>query len=320
LDPLLASKASRQNRNDRSSLCGDLTILDRREDMVKRTLSDSDWNLLVTRIRTKDCTPFLGAGACFGTLPLGKDIALEWANEYQYPFSNREDLVQVAQYLAILYDRRFPKDQLLSRFRGIAPPNFNAPDEPHGLLADLKLPVYMTTNYDDFMVQAVKTRDRDPRRALCRWSPLLDDEPSVFDQTPPYVPTPANPVVYHLHGHDELPLSLVLTEDDYLEFLANLSRIPSLLPPRVVRAISQTSLLFIGYSLADINFRVLLQLLRPVVSAQSFAVMYRTYRSEEERAMVEAYLDKYYGALKLRIYWGTAREFATELREWMLKG
>ena len=282
--------------------------------------TDADWKILVKRIRAKACTPFLGAGACIGTLPLGKDIAQAWANEYKYPFSNREDLVQVAQYLAILHDRRFPKDLLLSQFSGVGPPNFHGPNEPHGLLADLKLPLYMTTNYDDFMTRALKSRDSDPRRVLCRWSPLLSDEPSVFDDTPPFNPTPANPVVYHLHGHNENPLSLVLTEDDYLEFLANLARTPDLLPPRVTRAISQTSLLFIGYSVDDINFRVLFQLLRPDVTAQSFAVMFRSYRTEEERISAEKYLDQYYDKLQMKIYWGTANEFAAELRAQLQKG
>ena len=34
-------------------------------------------------------------------------------------------------------------------------PDFRAPSEPHAVLADLPLPIYMTTNYDDFMVKAL---------------------------------------------------------------------------------------------------------------------------------------------------------------------
>ena len=75
--------------------------------------------------------------------------------------------------------------------------------------------------------------------------------------TPGFVPTPASPVVFHLHGRLSVPESLVLTEDDYLDFLVTVSRDQKLLPHQIKRAMAGASLLFIGYRLADWNFRVL---------------------------------------------------------------
>ena len=51
---------------------------------------------------------------------------------------------------------------------------------------------------------------------------------------------------------------MVLTEDDYLEFLVRMNRDASepLLPP-VIRTAFKDSLLFVGYSLSDWSFRVL---------------------------------------------------------------
>jgi len=72
-----------------------------------------------------------------------------------------------------------------------------------------------------------------------------------------YEPDPFNPVVFHLHGSDENEDSLVLTEDDYLDFLVNMSRNERMLPPRIERALTEASLLFIGYRLRDVNFRVI---------------------------------------------------------------
>ena len=37
--------------------------------------NDADWEALIRAIRATQCTPFLGAGACAGVLPLGGDIA-----------------------------------------------------------------------------------------------------------------------------------------------------------------------------------------------------------------------------------------------------
>jgi len=225
---------------------------------MKNTLKESDWKILLRRIEKGKCTPFLGAGACHPVLPLGSEIAHTWAQEHGYPLEDCRDLPRVAQFLAVQYDPMFPKEEFLERFlKGVAPPGFTEPDEPHTVLAALPLPVYMTTNYDDFMVQALKSRHKDPKRELCCWNELVKDETTIFASEPGFDPTAANPVVFHLHGHSEVPESLVLTEDDYLDFLVNISRDHGLLPPRIQRAMAEASLLFIGYSLADWSFRVL---------------------------------------------------------------
>ena len=269
------------------------------------TLDEKVWTTLIQNIKVGRCTPFLGAGACFPTLPLGGQIAQEWAQEHGFLFGNAGNLIEVAQFLAVEYDPLFPKNLILKRIAAAPPPNFAAPDEPHGLLAALPLPVYLTTNYDDFMTQALlRRRDRDVRRELCRWHELLKDEPSEFDRG--YEPTVANPVVFHLHGHTK-PESLVLTEDDYLSFLANIARNPQLLPLRIQQALDRSMCLFIGYRLGDWNFRVLFQSL-PKMRLRNIAVL----KPPDDPTLAEKqrdYLERYYDAMDLRVYWGTAREF-----------
>jgi hypothetical protein len=281
---------------------------------MPNTLKDEEWEVLLSRIKQGKCTPFLGAGVCFGVLPLGNEIAKKLADEFDYPLSDREDLVKVSQYVAVQFDPLYPKDVIIKHFKEAAPPDFKAPDEPHGLLADLPIPIFMTTNYDDFMVRALKIRYKDPKRELCRWTALIKDQQSIFDSQADFKPTVANPVVFHLHGHNEVPESMVLTEDDYLEFLANIARDQTLLPSRIQTALSNSTMLFIGYSMADWNFRVLFQGLRPSMKFMSIAVLKPPDDSNQSRQKAQEYLDKYYKAMDLRVYWGTAREFASELR------
>ena len=64
-------------------------------------LEENDWNTLLRRIKVGKCTPFLGAGACAGTLPLGSMIAQDWAKKHGYPLEDCKDLVRVAQFLAV---------------------------------------------------------------------------------------------------------------------------------------------------------------------------------------------------------------------------
>ena len=224
----------------------------------------------------------------------------------------------------------FPKEEILRRFlKDVEPPDFTEPDEPHGILADLPLPIYMTTNYDDFMVRALESRHRDPKRELCRWNEYVKDQPSIFTSEPGFEPTPANPVVFHLHGHNEVAESLVLTEDDYLDFLVaiskdqvTMSKDQKLLPARIEQAFAGASLLFLGYRIADWDFRVLFRILvsymeistkRAHMSVQLVPGEDRLSESEKEKA--REYLDRYFGELKIRVYWGTCREFAKELRK-----
>jgi SIR2-like domain len=283
-------------------------------------LDEKTWDILLERIQEKKCTPFLGAGACYGALPLGADLALALSEADAYPFSDRSDLLRVAQFIAVKYDQRRAKSRTLSRLKSAGPPKYVNPpdfagvDEPHGVLASLGLPVYMTTNYDGFMVRALVANEKEPRREVCRWHPGLKKIQSVFEIEPGYKPTPANPLVFHLHGYDKEADSLVLTEDDYLKFLTNIASTPNLLPSPIREAISASTLLFIGYRLADWNFRVLFQMLRPDPEYISIAVLLPPGPNEPSPAEAQKYLEEYYAALKLRVFWGTAREFAGELR------
>lgn len=289
-------------------------------------LEDSDWEILLDRIRNQKCTPFLGAGACHGALPLGGDVATELAAKFRYPLPNSTDLSAVTQYIAVNRDIAFAKSQVLEVLKKAGPPkyqqppDFTAPDEPHALLADLPLKVYMTTNYDPFLFLALKKRLKEPRRELCRWNKIIEREPSVFEDDPGYTPSAANPLVYHLHGHDECPDSVVATEDDYLKFLARMAGDPKFIPDKVQQVMRATSFLFIGYRVADWNFRILFEGLRMRGSFKSFAVLLPPRPDEPAGEAVQKYLEKYYDEMDIRIFWGTAREFAAEFRRRWAKG
>ncbi|HEY0322966.1 MAG TPA: SIR2 family protein [Pyrinomonadaceae bacterium] len=281
-------------------------------------LNNENWNFLLEDINNQRCTPFLGAGVCYGVLPLGADIAKTWAQDYGYPMDDSEDLIKVSQFLAVEQYPMFPKDELVKLFQTLnKSPDFNDPEEPHRALAELPLPIYITTNYDDFMMKALKKRFRDPKREICRWNTLTQSRLSRFDEN--YTPTAANPVVFHLHGHTEAAYSIVLTEDDYYDFLINVSRDQSLIPRPIEVALTETSLLFIGYGLRDWNFRVLLEGLHRFMERglerKHLAVMLAPKVSPERQQKVVDFLSAYYGRLNIQVYWGTAREFLKELGE-----
>jgi hypothetical protein len=234
-------------------------------DSAIQTLDERDWESLLYRIKAGKCTPFIGPEVLRKIIPTDHEIARSWALEHAYPLADVQNMSRVAQFLAIKRDPAFPADELTRLLAGIkTPPNFDDPDEPHSLLARLPLPIYVTTNYDSYMTQALKHHHRNAYQEMCRWNRYVRDLPSVFDPGSTVNINPANPVVYHLFGHAEVPESMVLTEDDYIDFLVTISRNQSVIPRQVEKALVTTSLLFIGYQLSDFRFRILF---RGVVAA-----------------------------------------------------
>jgi hypothetical protein len=298
--------------------------------------SDDEWNDLVTSIALAQCTPFIGSGACYGVLPTGRELAAEWAGD-EYPFPDRENLVKVAQYLAVDIGSLNTKNRLVKRFKDKGPPDFTQEGEPHMTLAALRLPVYLTTNYDDFMYKALQAAvpagpegaSYKPQRDHCRWYDK-GSQKSKAKAKLPHPPSPYSPVIYHLHGILDVPRSMVLTEDDYLDFLVATSELENLIPSEVRTALSNTSLLFIGYSLEDLDFKVILRRLstwmQRAEGANHVAVQIKPTAvgqppTPEELARVErqqTYLAKHYGLQSVKVYWGTAVDFCRELRKaWM---
>jgi hypothetical protein len=220
-------------------------------------------------------------------------------------------------------DLMMPKEKLQARFSKIVAPDFGALGEPHGVLASLPLPVYVTTNYDAYMAAALKKQHKDPRRERCRWNEPDDagGEPTIFkNEDNPYQPTVANPVVFHLFGQLDAPKSLVLTEDDYLDFLVRTSVEADLIPPRIQQAFGEASLLFLGYRPTDLDFRVLLRSLasylprgRKHLSVQMLAVGDMIAEAQIEKA--KEYLQQRYKLLKIQVCWGTSRGFVAELKQ-----
>jgi hypothetical protein len=302
-------------------------------------ITENDWNTLITKIRSGLCTPFIGAGASYPTLPLGADLAKRLIEEEEretgaaYPLPDRGDLARVTQFMAVTRnDTSLPKLKIASLVKATPPPA-DGPSNPHTTLAALGLPIYLTTNYDDFMVRALRHRlgaGATIARELARWTDDLRNETaSAFDNG--YTPTAASPVVFHLHGHADNPLSMVATEDDYLDFLVNISkdlastqpdaRLKTILPLPIRRAIKTTTLLFVGYGLNDLNFRVILRGLVSSLQPSGRQIHVAVQFAGGSAADLLQYLERYYEwSLQVNILWGTPGDFCTDLQRRLGRG
>ncbi|MFN8446291.1 MAG: CHAT domain-containing protein [Caldilineaceae bacterium] len=312
--------------------------------------ADSFWSTLLDNIASGECTPFLGPHLNGNLLPSPGELAQVLAVENNYPFDDATSLPRVAQFLGAIDNRRLRREWLrhcsegfvrrlglstelikgkrtladlivasdwLSRSRELFE------QELHQQLADLNLPLYLTTNFDTLMEQALGAKlEQTVRSERVDWrAPLrMDAARPHFDLEQPATPTA--PVVYHLFGREDDPLSMVLTEDDYLDYLARIARdYEYLLPTSIQQALASTTLLFLGYRMEDLELRVLLRGLLTKLDLERWSMLHVAVQLEmpspdpKKQKEAEQFLQRYFSRAKIDVYWGSTQQFVAELHE-----
>ena len=308
------------------------------------------WPALMRNINRGQCTPILGHGLVEPLLGSLREIAQRWAETYRYPMAphERESLPQVAQYLTVNQEPRFPYDgleehlqlEMRTRYSQDLPDKLQKgrasldqlietlgikrrernPLEPHKVLAELPLPIYITTNVDNQLASALREAGKDPQVVLCPWNEYVEQSESIYDREKDYQPSPERPLVYHLFGHLSEPDSIVLTEDDYFDFLIGVTGNKDLIPYAVRRALTDSALLFLGFQVNDWNFRVLF---RSILSRQGsgrrarYAHIAAQIEPEEGRILepdrARRYLEQYFSQDAINLFWGSVEDFIKEL-------
>ena len=306
------------------------------------------WNALLTSAKSKQLTPILGSGMYEPMLGTWRDMAVQISDKYGFPFSSfyRDSLPQVNQYLMVSQDLNTLYSEVIGYFRNGIQSRFaegmsddlksedaelqdlmafawkqmseKDANEQHQVLARLKLPIYITTNADNLMADALTAAGVEPQVEVCPWSDRFYAE-SVFEDGT-YKPTPEKPLVYHLFGHLSVPDSMVLTEDDYFEFLRGVTSNKDLIPPRVRSALTNASTMFLGFQLDDWPFRIFFHaMMNPEtlrMRARYSHIGVQVELDETRNISIKRarkYLEEYFGNSEVTIYWGSSSDFLTEL-------
>ena len=303
------------------------------------------WETLLRRIKKMECTPIIGPGLNSTIARLRSEIALSWAENYQYPmaFHERISLPQVAQYIASVYgddftyehyeekireimlhrygekisteQRRLPLDDFLTEagktFLG------QASDEPHKILAELPFRLYVTASLNSFLSDALRRSQKVPREVILGLAESSGAQPS-------FEPSPEQPLVYHLFGHFSDLRNSVLTEDDYFDFLIHFWKEKEAIPSMVRAALINTSLLFLGFRMHHWDFRVLFRSLLAQEGAKRRAkhthVAVQIDPDDDQVVDPERardYLENYFSDFAdadINVYWGSAEDFLKELK------
>jgi hypothetical protein len=183
------------------------------------------------------------------TSQLTSQIA-EWSG-YDLP---PVDFRQAAQYATTLIGRAALTERIDQEMRSAA-----GPSPLLGLLAELPLRTWITTNYDLMIERALNAARKSPRIV----------RPSTEFEVPG---TAQQPLLLKLHGDITDPKRLVLTEDDFIAFTLNAAASET---KRSLRGIVQDhALLLLGWNYRSMENRLVLRLLQPHLpdEQQIFAV------------------------------------------------
>lgn len=185
------------------------------------------------------------------TFELAQALADELPEDIEVP--NRQNLAQVSQLF-----HRYVKDHLTL---AIAAEEFYAPysnstTELHRQLAALPFTLCIQTTIDRMLANAFKEVGKSPLEEYYNWQ---KPRSIVLSES-----TAECPIIYNLYGSVSDLDSLVLTENDLLDFLVSIIKGSSPLPSYFTSRINNpnTSFLFIGFGFRDWYIRILLHLLR----------------------------------------------------------
>ena len=125
-------------------------------------------------------------------------------------------------------------------------------------LAELNFPLIITTNYDRLFEDALLMVGKSPTTAV--YQPRATARPD----DPLQDPSAQNPFIFKIHGDINTPESLVITDEDYIDFVLRMTAPGEFNPvPETFQfRLSRWPTLFIGYSMLDYNLRLLLKTLR----------------------------------------------------------
>lgn len=248
-------------------------------DLTMKTIADT--------VSKGNCILFLGAAV---HSPPPKELAEEHP-EFVYPERDRPPLGgKFSKMLAqqTEFEQRFPNDQITNLQRVSQAFEIQTsrnqlveeikkavyyekkPSPLLGMLAQLNFPIVITTNYDSLFEDALIDAGKRPFVSIYKKQELPSkDYPSA-------VIPPHEPFIFKIHGDINEGESIVITEEDYIDFVLRMSSKQQIhpVPLTIQYYLVKCPTLFIGYSLRDYNLRLLFKTLRWKIDNANFPLSY----------------------------------------------
>ena len=314
-----------------------------------KIIQKSHMKAIIEEIHEGTCVPFLGAAANIGSgeysgLPLGPGVAEGLVDSLDLEVRDPEDLSRVA----LQGETETGRQRLIKKLKEIIPDSNREPSPLLRTLAKLPFKLFITSNYDILLERALEEEGRDFKTIIQlsqgfenkrsnKWFKELENYDGVLiykihgtflngSQCPNHfnkIYDKSYTFLKNVLSSEQLielcfdqseaeKLSpIIVTEDDYIEFLTvvGMEKDKIGIPNLIKSKIGPSTLLFLGYSLEDWDFRTLykglIEKLPTHLAKKSFA-----FQKDPS-----GYWVNYWRERKVEIYNKHVYEFAKELEE-----
>ncbi|HEX6288062.1 MAG TPA: SIR2 family protein [Herpetosiphonaceae bacterium] len=241
-------------------------------------------NIIAEYVKRGECILFLGAGAHY---PPPKDSSYTYPEHQRPPLGSalcehlsvRSGLseqppkerkkISGLQRVSLYYETKRSRKALVDEIRQMVGEG-KTPSPVIRALARLNFPLVFTTNYDRLFEMAL----HDEKKAFNRRVYSKDRDTPTEDYLED--PNPQQPIICKIHGDIGNPDSIVITDEDYIQFVLRMG------DPDIYHPVPETfrfyfkrwPTLFIGYSLMDYNLRLLFKTMRWKIDRAKVPDMY----------------------------------------------
>ena len=200
------------------------------------------------------CLPIVGAGFSRNAalprhkeMPLWDDLGRLFADELgpNYPYDDPTDVISA-------YEHTHGRPKLIERLREHLHVRDARAGQVHRMFCDTPFDIVCTTNFDRLLEYGYQASDR-----YCH-SIIRDDQLSTISAGYNLTGLSAATVLLKIHGDEQHPESVVITERDYDAYLSEHPLLSTFLSNLLI---TRTAL-FIGYSVGDPDFRQIWQVIK----------------------------------------------------------
>ena len=228
-------------------------------------------------VKERHCILFLGAGVHAASRGVGVRVPGRASADRRraqqgargrlrpadrFPDEDPSNLQRVALFFEIARSRH----QLVEAVRNAVQVD-KRPSPVLRALAELDFPVVITTNYDQLFENALAAAGKQPRVAV--YTPNSRPPPTTATHR-------ESPIIFKIHGDIARPETVVITDEDYIQFVLRMSNKEPYDPVPLTLKFYLTgwNTLFVGYSLLDYNLRLLFKTLRWKIDSANVPDMY----------------------------------------------
>lgn len=237
------------------------------------SLRDSEWRRLIRMIRNDACILLLGPGVAVDPEELeGISLAAKLAQVLADQMNDTHEAMDEGHlaHIAQMYQRENDRVTLEIEVEDFYRPYRDRTTEIHRRLASLPISLCIDLTPTGLMANAYHETNKTPFRDF--YGSANGQAISLAEFTPKY------PLIYKLFGNLDDSASLVLTENDLLDFLVNVAKNTPALPKDLTSRFSdpKLSFLFLGFGFQHWYLRILLHVLKPESDRKNLSLALET--------------------------------------------